>query len=651
MRVKFVALVSCALTMMSMIAGCGTTPSAQAPTAPGNSLGGLPLTYEVSRTEAEIRQSGEPFDAQTNNCGSSTATQERFLRSRSFDKVVELGLSDTVTGEIGGGAVVAEATLSNAIGASLGIQVGSSETIEAERTIETPANSTGATKLQWEEVWTKGTIDIKRGDHSTVGSVPFSVLTNIRLTQISSQSTPCAQAATAAATTAPAVPTLQATAQPAAPTVVADQPTAAPAGDSSRLIEVNQTQLSDAQDFILIVRSVEILPDATMRWNVTFWNKRATDTAIALDYAASYVADENGNRYSVLGDSANTGPKDAFSTTLQPGVRADHSILFPAPIDNASLFTVGLVDKTCCVASWAPFSVRLKYQPLAAAPGPQATPAPAGAALIEVNQTVRSDFDNFILIIRSVELRADATMRWNLTFWNQTQQDVNIALDYAATYLADEFGHRYEVLGDSANTGPKDAFMQTIQPGVRLDHAIDFPAPRNGAKTFIVGLVDKTCCVASWQPFSTSLKYSPAPDPTPTIGPSAAGTRFVAVEKTFESDVAGFTLTVHAIEFLPDATARVYLSFWNQTAQDFDIGLTYQDTYVADENGNRFPVLSDSLNTGPKDMFNLTLQAGVRYEHSIDFQATKQDAKAITLGLVDGRCCVASWQPLTFALR
>jgi hypothetical protein len=125
---------------------------------------------------------------------------------------------------------------------------------------------------------------------------------------------------------------------------------------------------------------------------------------------------------------------------------------------------------------------------------------------INVDQTQRSWTNKIDLIVRSVEILPDNTMKWNLTFWNQDpQSDISIGFDYSQTFLSDEFGNKYEIVSDSAHTGPKDLFSAKIEPEVRLEHTIIFPSPRDGAKVFKLGLINP-CCYAAWKVFSVSLK-------------------------------------------------------------------------------------------------------------------------------------------------
>ena len=69
------------------------------------------------------------------------------FRSRTFNIDLQLGISQAIAAEIGG-ELIAEAKLGGEVEKSLGVKVGASETVQAQRTMETPAdNNTFAKKL------------------------------------------------------------------------------------------------------------------------------------------------------------------------------------------------------------------------------------------------------------------------------------------------------------------------------------------------------------------------------------------------------------------------------------------------------------------------------------------------------------------------
>lgn len=141
--------------------------------------------------ETEIAVAGSEFQVETNNCGSRAAALESFTRSREFVVILDAAISESLRGQVGGSVLVADAEIEAAVEASLGVQVGSRETVQTQRQIETPADTRTIVTLQWEEMWDTGTVSIERKNGESIGNVPFRVLTTLRLTQKEIVETPC----------------------------------------------------------------------------------------------------------------------------------------------------------------------------------------------------------------------------------------------------------------------------------------------------------------------------------------------------------------------------------------------------------------------------------------------------------------------------
>jgi len=142
------------------------------------------LKYFVKTDDSvSIAVAGNEFEITTNNCGSRVSAIERISRSRQFNVILDVQFSNAIRGQLGGDIIVAGAEIEAEIGASLGLQIGSTETASTERQIETPADNIKNVTLQWEEVWQTGQVFIDRADGSRIGGVPFRILTTMRLSQ------------------------------------------------------------------------------------------------------------------------------------------------------------------------------------------------------------------------------------------------------------------------------------------------------------------------------------------------------------------------------------------------------------------------------------------------------------------------------------
>lgn len=155
------------------------------------------FNYTVNRTGATNENSrilsgvGNEFDITTNNCGSSVNAQESLSRSREFTINVNTEISKEISGMLEGKVLVAEGEIAAAVAASFGVELGTTESVNVERKIETPADTISVVTLQWEEMWDIGTVSIYRKDGTVIGKVPYRILTTLNLTQLGIKEFPC----------------------------------------------------------------------------------------------------------------------------------------------------------------------------------------------------------------------------------------------------------------------------------------------------------------------------------------------------------------------------------------------------------------------------------------------------------------------------
>lgn len=158
--------------------------------------------------DGEVAKLGDAFEITTNNCNSPVSTFETISRSRQHETRITFLTSEEVVAEIvdalgidvGTNVLAAvradlERHQSVAIGDQIGIQLGAIETIESARTIETPPGYRSSIHLQWEEARAKGNVIMaKQGEAFTFES-PFYYVTDLHLTQLSSEYSPCGDSA------------------------------------------------------------------------------------------------------------------------------------------------------------------------------------------------------------------------------------------------------------------------------------------------------------------------------------------------------------------------------------------------------------------------------------------------------------------------
>jgi hypothetical protein len=86
------------------------------------------------------------------------------------------------------------------------------------------------------------------------------------------------------------------------------------------------------KDFIVTLKSIQVEPGKSMRWNFELWNKTAKDNTFVIS-ETSYVVDDLGNEYELM------SPLTAF---VQAGVRTEQSATFSPPKLEASVFTLNI---------------------------------------------------------------------------------------------------------------------------------------------------------------------------------------------------------------------------------------------------------------------------------------------------------------------
>lgn len=167
--------------------GCATAPTndTQAPTV------GTELQFLVVQDNQLIRSVGAPYPIEVDNCNGGRDSEKIEERSKTYITEMDIAISDAVAAEVGGSVEVAKMMLSREIGLELGIRIGALTEERSSVKIVTPAGYKTVTHLQWEEVWTSGSIAINRPDGTYIDALPFSVLNSLTLEQLDSQIVNC----------------------------------------------------------------------------------------------------------------------------------------------------------------------------------------------------------------------------------------------------------------------------------------------------------------------------------------------------------------------------------------------------------------------------------------------------------------------------
>lgn len=92
-----------------------------------------------------------------------------------------------------------------------------------------------------------------------------------------------------------------------------------------------------------------------------------------------------------------------------------------------------------------------------------------------------------------------------------------------------------------------------------------------------------------------------------------------------------------------------YISFWNKTSDNAGLAFAEDRSYVVDEFGTRYNILSSS----PSNFIDSSVQAGIRLSGWLEFDTPENNAKEFSLYLVQwsfGSTQVKRQEPITFSL-
>src|SRR5215208_4930710 len=193
---------------------------------------------------------------------------------------------------------------------------------------------------------------------------------------------------------------------------------------------------------------------------------------------------------------------------------------FPAPVDQARTFQVGLAARGTDGLAFPLFSIELPAYPRELsrpAPRPETVP---GSARLAVTRSFASNVEGLRSDLRGVDLLEDGRMRWSFTFLNGSGSDQSVGFDYAGIYLQDELGNRYPVLSSDTGGRPGQVYREVVQRAVRADHWFEFSAPYNGARSFTVLLVSHDRKSLRFLPFDVKVPYYPPRYSVPASTPA-----------------------------------------------------------------------------------------------------------------------------------
>ena len=397
---------------------------------------------------------------------------------------------------------------------------------------------------------------------------------------------------------------------------------------SSEVLALEQVFATTVEGVNGLLKTVEIMPDGTMRLFFEFTNDTDQDQKVGLDFARTYLADEMGHAYEVIRSS---GPLDAprLNQTLGKGETRAVWVDVPAPLDGARKMGIALAETEGSNVAYPFFEVELPEYPKRLGRRSEAPPVGDGVEIFDSGQALGSTVSGLEAQIARIELKGEESMRWTLAMINRTVDQLGIDFDLSKVTLVDNLGFSYRAKNFGTYAGKQYFEGFRLRRGLRAEPWFDFGPPKPGATSFTLRLATKASSGVRFQ--NAELKIDGL------AGKAIAksnDSNLLAKAVPIDSSLKGLKGEIVAIEALPSRRMRWRLSLWNRTVDDLLWGLDYPKIYVSDSKGRRYDLLAAQPQADVKrEGFRAELLAGARAVSQLDFEAPFADAGALTLWL------------------
>jgi hypothetical protein len=408
-------------------------------------------------------------------------------------------------------------------------------------------------------------------------------------------------------------------------------------GSAGRVLAIDQEFGSSVEGLSGVLATAELVADGRMRLHFRFRNKSSRPVGVGFDYRSTYLADGAGNEYKVLATDATA---ESAVDAVPPGGEVERWMEFPAPLESARTFHVALAGRGPASLRFPYFTAELPgYPPRLSRPKPAAKRGPDVLAFA-VQRSIATGIAGLQGELRGVELRKDGRMRWSFDFLNRSGRDQPIGFDYSGIYLVDERGYRYPVVGSDSGGLPGQVFRNRVPWALRRGYWFDFPAPRDGARSFTVVLAGPDKNGPRFLPFDVRVPFypseysarrqAPAPvksaavakPPVPVVPPVTPSSKAVVaippppaaapeaekpeaqpvaeVPKTvnhskgltpFETSIDGLSGRLASVEGVGDGRLRWTVVLVNGSGHAQEVGFDDDETYLSDNLGRRYRVL------------------------------------------------------------
>lgn len=230
-----------------------------------------------------------------------------------------------------------------------------------------------------------------------------------------------------------------------------------------------------------------------------------------------------------------------------------------------------------------------------------------------------------------IELTRSGRMRLYFRFRNASSGSVGLGFDYGKTYLADKAGNRYGVAAADGGGTAGETGIDQVNRGGEIERWIEFPAPRDGARRFHVGLTSYEGG-PSFPLFEIELPEYPKElsTTTPPHRP-AAGSTLLPMEQAFSTALPGLKGSIRTVELLAGGRMRWSFAFLNGTDRDLPLSFDYSKIRLRDELGNEYPLLGSNTGGNAGQYYREILQRAVRADHWFEFGAPINGARQFTV--------------------
>ncbi|MFZ4661307.1 MAG: hypothetical protein ACOYNY_30130 [Caldilineaceae bacterium] len=246
---------------------------------------------------------------------------------------------------------------------------------------------------------------------------------------------------------------------------------------------------------------------------------------------------------------------------------------------------------------------------------------------IEVNKTTSHyKYNELSFTLKSIEIREDGSMRWNLLVVNDSKQDYAFGFNFDESYVGDNFGELYSI--NEASVQSNELIYHRV--GLSYAYWFEFSAPQTVATKLTLTLQDRQFG-GPHPSFSVILPESLAL-PNNEISKALPNSTEIKINKQVKHPkYDGVDMTLTTIDVALGTAIRWHFLICNNGNRDHAFGFNFDESSMRDENGQGYTVVDASI-TSNELVYH---RFGLCYAYWFDFSAPQNGAKNLSLSLQD----------------